>query len=109
MIPETFTDGIGWIGLSEGMVRIEFVTRTPARKADDQQPTSEVRHRIIMTPQAFLRNCVAQQRFIEKLQDAGLVRNPPEGHAAEQEKSVDIDAAGGANWTPPRSPNFHSG
>jgi len=29
MIPETFTDGIGWIGLSEGMVRIEFVTLSP--------------------------------------------------------------------------------
>jgi len=27
---ETFTDGIGWIGLGEGMIRIELVTLPPA-------------------------------------------------------------------------------
>src|SRR6266851_2693709 len=78
MIPETFIDGIGWIGLSEGMIRIDFVTRPPAVESDGRRPEPEVRHRIIMTPQAFLRSCVAQQRLIAKLQEAGMVRSLPE-------------------------------
>jgi hypothetical protein len=106
MIPETFTDGIGWIGLSEGMVRIEFVTLSPNAQNADRPPEPEIRHRIIMTPQAFLRSCVVQQRFIEKLQDAGLVRGPPE--RIEPEKSSDNRAAVDAFLRPPRSPNFQS-
>jgi hypothetical protein len=106
MVPETYTDGIGWIGLSEGMIRIEFVSHAPPREADAQQPITEVRQRIIMTPQTFLRSVVAQQRVVAKLQEAGLVKRLPERNAPESSSNNDTGA--GAIPGPPRSPNFPS-
>src|SRR5438445_6658055 len=105
MVPETFIDGIGWIGLSQGMIRIDFVTLPPNTENDGRRPEPEIRHRIIMTPQAFLRICVAQQRLIEKLQEAGMVRSLPE-------RNDPIESSNGAAVAdgvvgPPRSPNFH--
>ncbi len=105
MVPETFSDGIGWIGLSEGMIRIDFVTRPPAAENDGRRPEPEIRHRIIMTPQAFLRSCVAQQRLIAKLQEAGMVRPLPERN--DPIEPSDGAAAADAVVRMPRSPNFH--
>src|SRR5438105_35892 len=105
MVPETYTDGIGWIGLSEGMIRIDYVTLPPNVENNGHGPEPEVRHRLIMTPQAFLRSCAAQQRLIEKLQEAGMVRSPPEqnGPIEPLGGTAVPDSAG-----PPRSPNFHT-
>jgi hypothetical protein len=105
MVPETFIDGIGWIGLSEGMIRINFVTLPPATENDGRRPEPEIRHRIIMTPQAFLRSCVAQQRLIEKLQEAGMVRSPPERN--DPIEPSDCAATADPVVRMPRSPNFH--
>ena len=105
MVPETFIDGIGWIGLSEGMIRIDFVTLPPNAENDGRRLEPEVRHRIIMTPQAFLRSCAAQQRLIEKLQEAGMLRSLPE-HNDSMESSDGVGAAGAVAGMP-RSPNFH--
>ncbi len=105
MVPETFIDGIGWIGLSQGMIRIDFVTLPPNPENDGRRPEPETRHRIIMTPQAFLRSCAAQQRLIEKLQEAGMLRALPEHD--DPMGSSDGVAAAGAVAGMPRSPNFH--
>jgi hypothetical protein len=105
MVPETFIDGIGWIGLSQGMIRIDFVTLPPNAENDGRRPEPETRHRIIMTPQAFLRSCAAQQRLIEKLQEAGMLRALPE-HDDPMESSDGVSAAGAVAGMP-RSPNFH--
>jgi hypothetical protein len=106
MVPETFTDGIGWIGLSEGMIRIDFVTLPPVAENGGRRPEPETRHRIIMTPQAFLRSVAAQQRLIEKLQQAGMVRSLPEQN--DPIESSDGAGAGDAVVRMPRSPNFRS-
>jgi hypothetical protein len=106
MIPETYIDGIGSIGLSGGMIRIDFVTFAPAGEGDKRDSIPEIRHRLIMTPQTFLRSCAAQQRLIEKLQEAGMVQAP-------SERIDPIESSNGAAVPdrvvgPPRSPNFRS-
>jgi hypothetical protein len=106
MIPETFIDGIGWIGLSDGMVRIEFVTIPPRGEGEAQKRTPEVRHRIIMTPQAFLRGLVAQQGLVSQLQKAGFVRTLPQ-HAGADATSDEV-APNNTVVRPPRSPNFRT-
>jgi hypothetical protein len=106
MIPETYVDGIGSIGLSGGMIRIDFVTFAPAGEGDKRDPIPEIRHRLIMTPQAFLRSCAAQQRLIEKLQEAGVVSSSPERNdpTVSPDSVPVVDRVAG----PPRSPNFRS-
>jgi hypothetical protein len=108
MVPETFTDGIGWIGLSEGMIRIEFMTIPPAAEADGRKPEPEVRHRIIMTPQAFLRSVIAQQRLIAKLQNASVAKLPLAVERSGADRSADNGTVGDAIVGSPRSPNFPS-
>lgn len=96
MIPETFADGIGRIGFSEGMVRIELVSVADQDK--DGRPVRETCHRIIMTPQGFMQGVQAQLNLVRKLEEAGLIRRAPaDGPAA---------AASAPNGTAPRSPNF---
>src|SRR5258708_5424703 len=104
MVPETYTDGIGWIGLSEGMIRIDFVTFMPTADAESPQPTSESRHRLIMTLQTFLQSVVTQQHVIAKLQSAGHLKILSDRTLAEP--SVDTTAADHTTVRP-RSPNFH--
>jgi hypothetical protein len=103
MVPETFIDGIGWIGLSEGMIRINFVTLPPSEENNSHRPEPETRHRIIMTPEAFLRFCGVQQRLIERLRDAGMVRSLP-----EQNDPAEYGGGDQAVVRMPRSPNFHT-
>ena len=106
MVPETFADGIGSIGLSNGMIRIDFVTLPPGGGNEGDDRGAEVRYRVVMTPQAFLRTVAVQQRLIAKLEDAGLVRQIPERDDPDESSdgAVAADAVAGT----PRSPNFHS-
>jgi hypothetical protein len=103
MVPETFIDGVGSIGLSDGMIRIDLVTLPPVAGNGDRRPEPEIRHRIIMTPEAFLRFCRVQQRLIERLRDAGMVRSLP-----EQNDPAEYGGGAEAVMQMPRSPNFHS-
>jgi hypothetical protein len=90
MIPETYADGIGRIGFSEGMVRIELVSIVPSDKEGGDGKT-EVRHRLVMTPHAFLRALQAQHSLLQKLEQAGLVKRQD---------------ASGTSSPAPSSPNF---
>jgi hypothetical protein len=73
MVPETYADGIGRIGFSEGMVRIELISLAPSEK-EGTEPKAEVRQRLVMTPHAFLRALQAQHALLQKLEQAGLVK-----------------------------------
>jgi hypothetical protein len=97
MVPETFADGIGRIGFSEGMVRIELVSVADQDK--DGRAVREACRRIVMTPQGFMQAVQAQLNLIRKLEEAGVIRRAP---ANGQEQAVTPPANGAA----PRSPNF---
>jgi hypothetical protein len=95
MTPETFADGIGRIGLTEGMVRIELVSI--ADQASDGHAAREVRHRIVMTPQGFLQAVQAQLSLVRKLEEAGILRRAPQPSS---------EAPPPQSNGSPRSPNF---
>ena len=96
MVPETFADGIGRIGFSEGMVRIELVSVADQK---DGQPVRQPCRRIVMTPQGFMQSVQAQLNLIRKLEEAGVIRRAPQGGDAAAAPSA-------ANGAAPRSPNF---
>ena len=98
MVPETFADGIGRIGFSEGMVRIELVSVADQDK--DGKPVREACRRIVMTPQGFMQAVQAQLNLIRKLEEAGVIRR-----AAAQGGDA-AAASPPANGVAPRSPNF---
>ena len=74
MISETFADGIGRIGFSEGMVRIELVSVAIQEK--EGKAVREACHRLVMTPQGFMQAVQAQLNLIRKLEEAGVIRRP---------------------------------
>jgi hypothetical protein len=97
MVAETFADGIGRIGFSEGMVRIELVSVADQDK--EGRPVRETCRRIVMTPQGFMQSVQAQLNLVRKLEEAGVIRRAPAaGEAAA--------APPAANGAAPRSPNF---
>jgi hypothetical protein len=105
MIPEVFVDGIGRIGLVEGMIRIELISRSGAEPDEQGRPKPEVRQRLIMSLNAFLQGLQAQQSVIAKLQEAGVIRAEPQ--PAGPGAVAPTPAAGnGAAPVLPKSPNF---
>jgi hypothetical protein len=104
MIPETYVDGIGWVGLAEGMIRIEFVSVVPNAQASEGQPKSEVRQRLIMTLPTFLRSVMAQQHVVAKLQSGGVLKTVADQTATE----TPAETPANPTERQPRSPNFHS-
>lgn len=105
MVPEVFVDGIGRIGLLEGMIRIEYVTRSETGSEEGGAPRAETRQRLIMTPASFLQSLAMQQTILRKLEEAGLVRPGP--RAVEPAEPPARPAAVSATAiAPPRSPNF---
>lgn len=106
MIPEIFVDGIGRIGLVEGMIRIELISRSGNETDEQGRPTPEVRQRLVMTLNAFLQSLQAQQSVIAKLQEAGVIKFEPQPAAG----ATPAPAAGnGAAPLAPKSPNFGGG
>ena len=83
MFQDFFTDGIGEITLSGGMVRMDLVTLVGSNK-DGAKPTLEVKQRIVMPPDGFLRSFSAMENLVKQLIDAGLVK-PRDGEKAENE------------------------
>ena len=97
MVPETFADGIGRIGFSEGMVRVELVSVADQDK--EGRPIREACHRIVMTPQGFMQSIQAQLNLLRKLEEAGVIRRAPAG-------GEPATASSPVNGAAPRSPNF---
>lgn len=98
---EVFADGIGEITLSGGMVRIDLVSITGTQKNKDQPPQFEVRQRVVMPPDGFLRSFGAMESLVKQLIDAGLIKR-------NESDNTNHRVSGGisADTTPPKSPNF---
>jgi hypothetical protein len=99
--PELFADGVGEITLSGGMVRMDLVSMKGSQRDKEQPPKLEIRQRIIMPPDGFLRSFSAMENLVKQLIDAGLVK-PREGTGADSK----VSALGGSKNPPPKSPNF---
>ena len=94
---EIFADGVGEIVLSGGMVRMDLVVMTGSQRDTDDKPRMEVRQRVVMPPDGFLRSFSAMEDLVRQLVEAGLVK-PRDGAAP---------AAGATKPAEkPSSPNF---
>ena len=98
---ELFADGIGEITLSNGVVRMDFVSIVGAQKSKDQPQEMAVRQRVIMPPDGFLRSFSAMENLVKQLIDAGLVK-PRNGENPDNQASAAAAKSGDA----PKSPNF---
>ncbi len=95
---EIFADGIGELTLSGGMVRLDLVTLVGSQNDENNKPRLEVRQRIVMPPDGFLRSFSAMENLIKQLVDAGLVQ-PRDGAAVNPSNSIQTAP-------PSKSPNF---
>jgi hypothetical protein len=75
---EIFADGVGEIVLSGGMVRLDLVVLTGSQRESGDKPRMEVRQRVVMPPDGFLRSFSAMEDLVRQLVEAGLVK-PREG------------------------------
>ncbi len=70
---EIFVDGIGQIHFLNGMVRYDLVSLQPNQE-NSAQPTPELKARIIMPPEGFLRTFDTMQKLIDQLAEAGVIK-----------------------------------
>jgi hypothetical protein len=94
---EIFADGVGEIVLSGGMVRMDLVVLAGSQREGGEKPRMEVRQRVVMPPDGFLRSFSAMEDLVRQLVEAGLVK-PRDG----------ATPTAGAAKPPvkPSSPNF---
>ena len=55
MSADYYADGVANIALLQGMIRIDFATLSLTEKDEDGAPVVEPNHRVIMTPQSFVK------------------------------------------------------
>ncbi|OFX07799.1 MAG: hypothetical protein A2516_03580 [Alphaproteobacteria bacterium RIFOXYD12_FULL_60_8] len=70
---DIFSDGAINIGLTQGMIRIEFASYTFHKRDGDGNPTIEATHRLVMTPQGFMKTFASMESMVDKLVDAKVV------------------------------------
>lgn len=71
MTPEMFADGIGRVDFSGGLVRIELVSLEPAEEGTGRL---EVRQRVVMPVDGFLKSLTTMGELVNKLVEAGVLR-----------------------------------
>ncbi|OGV31862.1 MAG: hypothetical protein A2020_04055 [Lentisphaerae bacterium GWF2_45_14] len=70
---EIFVDGIGQIHFLNGMVRYDLISLQPNQE-NQKQPIPEMKARIIMPPEGFLRTFDTMQKLIDQLSEAGIIK-----------------------------------
>ncbi len=73
IVPEIFTDGVGRYRFGGGVVRIDLVSATEAANGEQQTQTT-VTHRLILSPEGFLRTVSAMNTLLNQLVKAGVVK-----------------------------------
>lgn len=88
MTQEFFTDGYANIAVTGTVVRIDLMSMTGADK--DGKPRLEVKQRMIMPLDAFLRSYAMADDIVKKLMKAGIVnKRTPEAPGPTIQASTD--------------------
>ena len=74
MIQETFIDGVQEIGFGRGLVRMNLASLSATEHDDKNNPTLEVKHRLLMTPEGFLNLFGAMENMAKQLADAKILK-----------------------------------
>lgn len=73
MSTDIFSDGAANIGLTQGMIRMEFASYSFTERDADGNPSIEATHRLVMTPQGFMKTFGNMEAMVDKLVEAGVV------------------------------------
>ncbi|OHC74390.1 MAG: hypothetical protein A3G18_09080 [Rhodospirillales bacterium RIFCSPLOWO2_12_FULL_58_28] len=73
MNADIFTDGAIHIAIVNGMIRMDYATISITEKDDDGNPAVIVNHRLVMTPQGFLKTLGNMETMAQKLIDVGII------------------------------------
>jgi len=84
-VPEIFTDGIGRYRYGGGVVRMDLISASEADEKDEKEAKTVVTHRLIMSPEGFLRAVSTMNTLLNQLVKAGVVK---------QERRQKSDTAG---------------
>lgn len=74
-IPEIVVDGIGKNRFSGGLVRLDLLSASLSFDESDNDQDSEVTHRLIMSPDGFVRTVYVLNRLMKQLMDAGVIES----------------------------------
>jgi hypothetical protein len=86
-VPEIFTDGIGPYRYGGGVVRLDLISAIEAGDKEQGEAKTVVTHRLIMSPEGFLRTVSTMNTLLNQLVKAGVVK---------QERREKSDTAGTA-------------
>ncbi len=73
-VPEIFTDGIGKYRYGGGVVRMDLISAVEADEKDEKEAKTVVTHRLIMSPEGFLRAVSTMNTLLNQLVKAGVVK-----------------------------------
>lgn len=79
MVTDIFIDGAGEVMVHNGMVRINLVTLAATEKDAKGQPVREVRHRLLMSPQATTELHARLDAALRHLAEAGIITRKEAG------------------------------
>ena len=95
IVPEIFTDGVGRCRFSGGVVRIDLVSATEAANGEKEAQTT-VTHRLILSPEGFLRTVSAMNTLLKQLVKAGVVKQERRQEPAESGEAAGPAGSGEA-------------
>lgn len=70
-----FSDGVGYIVMMNGMVRIQYVTASHSETNGQVSSALDPQCSVVMTPQAFLQSFRKMEDIINKMTAAGILVN----------------------------------
>jgi len=94
MTDELFADGLGEIGITGAVVRMDLFSLSPTEKDDKNQPKPVFRQRIVMPVEGFVRTFALMAQVMQQLEKQGVIKRPA------------VDAAPAQGAGPPKSKNF---
>jgi|SRR6476659_1594764 len=74
---ELYTDGVGQITVSGGIVRVDLVSLSPSERDENNNPKPTFRQRLIFPLQGFAKSVELMQKALQGLVDAGVIQSGP--------------------------------
>ena len=79
---QRYCDGLEEVSVVSGMVRIDFFHYSNGPKDKEGRPPREFSHRVLLSPEAFVRTCGALNEVLKQLEQKGMIRRRTDASAA---------------------------
>ena len=90
---EIYSDGIGRITVSGGVVRVDLESQSPTECDANNNPKSAFRQRVIFSLDGFTKSLEVMQKAFQGLVDGGVIQRKPCNVVAEQSRHPAADTA----------------